>query len=195
MPGYPIDPEEGWSDELKAKAGQGAIGYAAEFFDGLGDLELGRNVETSRDIEIQRRSPSGHVQHVDFTASRMAFTTRSRPGRLCHTGGGPVPRWRGHTPQRGDNRGTRLQQRQHRYPLAQTPGSPLSPQSLLRSPGICCRTVSTFMYGALRCSVACSAVIDVSPTVAGMERRKLTHTSNHHRNGCTAPADHVIGIV
>ena len=78
MPGFPVDPEGGWTPDLKAKAGQGAIDYATEFFDGLGDMELGRSVETSRDIEQARRSRNGHVQHVDFVASRMAFM---RPAR------------------------------------------------------------------------------------------------------------------
>ena len=65
----PYKPEGGWSAQ-KDRAGQAIVDFAANFYGGIGSLEIGRQVLTNEDIARDANATGGSITHVDMTLSR-----------------------------------------------------------------------------------------------------------------------------
>ena len=65
----PYAPDGGW-DGVKDKFAETALEAAALYYDGLGDLEIGRQVLTNADIATRTHASGGNVAHVDMVLSR-----------------------------------------------------------------------------------------------------------------------------
>ncbi len=94
-PAYPGTP---WP-KLAAPTAERVLATASKYLDGLGELEIDRQVMTPLDFERRFRSPNGNVYHVDPTATRFgplrpaagfAGYRTSVPG-LFLSGGGTHP--------------------------------------------------------------------------------------------------------
>lgn len=59
-----------WSD-MASTAGQGVVSLASKYFDGLGELEIGRWVETPEDFAQRLNVTDGCIYHVDFSTMRL----------------------------------------------------------------------------------------------------------------------------
>jgi phytoene dehydrogenase-like protein len=59
----------GWAT-AKDDLARGVLGQAAEYYDGLEELELGRQVLTNEDIGHLTNATGGNVTHVDMTLAR-----------------------------------------------------------------------------------------------------------------------------
>lgn len=66
----PRHPPEGWGEELTARAGQGMVDAAAQYIDGLAELELGRFVEPWPVLAERTRVPNGNPYYVDLLLAR-----------------------------------------------------------------------------------------------------------------------------
>jgi phytoene dehydrogenase-like protein len=66
----PIDPEGGWTEESKRNAGQAVVNKLAKFYDGVEELELGRQVATNEDFARRGNMTAGNLTHVDMILSR-----------------------------------------------------------------------------------------------------------------------------
>jgi phytoene dehydrogenase-like protein len=66
----PIAPEGGWTDEAKKQAGQAIVNKFAKFYDGVEELELGRQVATNDDFALRGHMTAGNLVHVDMILSR-----------------------------------------------------------------------------------------------------------------------------
>jgi phytoene dehydrogenase-like protein len=66
----PIAPEGGWTDEAKQQAGQAIVNKFAKFYDGIEELELGRQVATNDDFAVRGNMTAGNLVHVDMILSR-----------------------------------------------------------------------------------------------------------------------------
>jgi phytoene dehydrogenase-like protein len=62
----------------KAALADAVVGTAAEYYDGIDDLEIGRQVLTNADIASAVRATGGNVTHVDMAIGRAAA---GRPAR------------------------------------------------------------------------------------------------------------------
>jgi phytoene dehydrogenase-like protein len=96
----PARPVEGWK-ALKDEAGQAIVDKVAEFFGGIADLEIGRQVETPEDIAESTGATEGTILHVDWVLNRMGPLRPARGlggfrtpvealylgGAGCHPGG------------------------------------------------------------------------------------------------------------
>jgi phytoene dehydrogenase-like protein len=65
----PYAPDGGW-DRAKCKFTETVLEAAALYYDGLGDLEIGRQVLTNADIAARTHACGGNVAHVDMVLSR-----------------------------------------------------------------------------------------------------------------------------
>jgi len=65
----PYAPEGGW-DSVRDKFAETVLEAAALYYDGLGDLEIGRQVLTNEDIAKRTHASGGNVAHVDMVLSR-----------------------------------------------------------------------------------------------------------------------------
>ncbi len=65
----PYAPDGGW-DGAKDKFAETVLEAAALYYDGLGDLEIGRQVLTNDDIAKRTHASGGNVAHVDMVLSR-----------------------------------------------------------------------------------------------------------------------------
>jgi phytoene dehydrogenase-like protein len=65
----PYAPDGGW-DSAKDKFAETVLETAALYYDGLGDLEIGRQVLTNDDIAKRTHASGGNVAHVDMVLSR-----------------------------------------------------------------------------------------------------------------------------
>jgi phytoene dehydrogenase-like protein len=66
----PMTPEGGWTEELKRQAGQSIVNKFAQFYDGVEELELGRQVQTNEDFAQRGHMTEGNLVHVDMILSR-----------------------------------------------------------------------------------------------------------------------------
>jgi phytoene dehydrogenase-like protein len=66
----PARPAEPWTS-LSDHAAKVVVDRASEFYDGLGELEIGRSVESPPDAERRLRVPGGCLMHVDLTTFRV----------------------------------------------------------------------------------------------------------------------------
>ena len=57
-------------DQVKDEIGQKVLADAAQYYDGLDSLEIGRTVLGGPDLEARFNAPWGNVYHVDPLASR-----------------------------------------------------------------------------------------------------------------------------
>jgi phytoene dehydrogenase-like protein len=64
----PSAPEEGWNN-IKQKAGQVAVDHAALHYDGVGELEIGRYIQSHEDL-ARNHWCQGQITHIDTTLSR-----------------------------------------------------------------------------------------------------------------------------
>jgi len=73
----PYAPEGGWDnpdDEgvtVRERAGQAVVNKLAKFYDGVEQLEIGRQVLTNQDFEQLVGASGGNITHVDLTPSRV----------------------------------------------------------------------------------------------------------------------------
>jgi phytoene dehydrogenase-like protein len=65
----PADPEGGWSDAIRDQAVTDAVGRAADFYGGLGELEIGRSSFTNAEMAAEVGAAS--QAHVDWILNRM----------------------------------------------------------------------------------------------------------------------------
>lgn len=65
----PYRPEGGW-ERVKQDAGQAVVNKLAKFYDGVAELELGRQVLTNEDIGRLTGATGGNITHVDMVLSR-----------------------------------------------------------------------------------------------------------------------------
>jgi phytoene dehydrogenase-like protein len=65
----PYAPDGGW-DSAKDTFAETVLDAAALYYDGLGDLEIGRQVLTNDDIATRTHASGGNVAHVDMVLSR-----------------------------------------------------------------------------------------------------------------------------
>ena len=65
----PYDPEDGW-DKVKEMAGNAVVNKVSRYFDGLEELEIGRQVLTNEDIGRLANVTGGNITHVDMVLSR-----------------------------------------------------------------------------------------------------------------------------
>ena len=65
----PLSPIGGWDNCLQ-EAGQTIIDTAAEYYEGLNTLEIGRCVLSNEDIGRQANVSAGNITHVDMTLGR-----------------------------------------------------------------------------------------------------------------------------
>jgi phytoene dehydrogenase-like protein len=65
----PFEPEDGWKT-LKEPAAQAVVSKAAQFYGGIAELEIGRQVQTNEDIAEWRRATNGCILHVDWGLNR-----------------------------------------------------------------------------------------------------------------------------
>jgi phytoene dehydrogenase-like protein len=87
-PAMPRDPVVPWSEQAEA-LGKSMVSVAAEYYDGIEELEIGRFVETPEDMA--RRTGAGYAAppfHVDFAISRIGPL---RPALGMSGSRGPVP--------------------------------------------------------------------------------------------------------
>jgi phytoene dehydrogenase-like protein len=70
----PLDPQVPWEDATKA-----VVAHAAEFYDGVEELEIGRFVENPTDRARRMRATNGCLYHTDMTLFRMG-PCRPAPG-------------------------------------------------------------------------------------------------------------------
>lgn len=98
----PIHPEGGWNAKKKREAGQAVVNKLAKFFDGIEELELGRQVATNEDFAARGNVTAGNLTHIDMNMSRggpmrparglAGYTTPIDRLMLCgagtHPGGG-----------------------------------------------------------------------------------------------------------
>jgi len=73
----PYAPEGGW-EAAKDKFATAVLKTASQYYDGLGDLEIGRQVLTNEDIAVRTHATGGNITHVDMVLSR---TGPLRPAR------------------------------------------------------------------------------------------------------------------
>jgi phytoene dehydrogenase-like protein len=66
----PHDPPGGWP-AYKATVERTFVAHAAQYFDGIQELELGRAVESPEDISARTGVRNGNVYHVDVTLTRL----------------------------------------------------------------------------------------------------------------------------
>jgi phytoene dehydrogenase-like protein len=66
----PIEPEGGWTEEKKHEAGQLIVNKFAKFYDGIEELELGRQVATNEEFAARGNVTAGNLVHVDMILSR-----------------------------------------------------------------------------------------------------------------------------
>jgi phytoene dehydrogenase-like protein len=77
----PYRPEAGWA-AVKAVAADAIAAQAAEYYDGIEDLEIGRQVLTNEDIGERVHATGGNITHVDMVLGRAG------PGRPARGFGG-----------------------------------------------------------------------------------------------------------
>jgi phytoene dehydrogenase-like protein len=77
----PYRPEAGWA-AVKAAAADAIVAQAAEYYDGIEDLEIGRQVLTNEDIGERVHATGGNITHVDMVLGRAG------PGRPARGFGG-----------------------------------------------------------------------------------------------------------
>ncbi len=65
----PYRPEEGW-DAVRDKAAEGILANASRYFDGIGDLQIGRQVLTNVEMASRGHATGGNMTHVDMTLGR-----------------------------------------------------------------------------------------------------------------------------
>ena len=65
----PLNPRGGW-DDVRADAEKRVMAVASELFTDLGELEIGRWVETPDDMAARTGAHNGCILHVDFSAFR-----------------------------------------------------------------------------------------------------------------------------
>lgn len=65
----PIEPREGW-DEIRDRVGQQVVDWAAEYMEGLKELEIGRRLEAAPDLAARLNAPNGCVVHIDTASTR-----------------------------------------------------------------------------------------------------------------------------
>lgn len=97
----PYRPEEGW-DNVRDKAAEGILANASRYFDGIAELEIGRQVLTNVELASRGNATGGNMTHVDMSLGRSG---PMRPARGlagyrtpvdglylgaagCHPGGG-----------------------------------------------------------------------------------------------------------
>jgi phytoene dehydrogenase-like protein len=66
----PHDPPGGWP-AFKDAVDQAFVAHAAQYFDGIEPLEIGRAVETPEEISARTGVRNGNVYHVDVTLTRL----------------------------------------------------------------------------------------------------------------------------
>ncbi|MHB8694955.1 MAG: phytoene desaturase family protein [Solirubrobacteraceae bacterium] len=66
----PHDPPGGWP-AFKDTVDQAFVAHAAQYFDGIESLEIGRAVETPEEISARTGVRNGNVYHVDVTLTRL----------------------------------------------------------------------------------------------------------------------------
>ena len=77
----PYEPVDGW-DATKDAAGEAIVAQASQYYGGIEDLELGRQVLTNEDIGERVHATGGNVTHVDMVIGRAG------PGRPARGFGG-----------------------------------------------------------------------------------------------------------
>jgi phytoene dehydrogenase-like protein len=65
----PYRPEGGW-ESVRAKAAEGILANASRYFDGIADLEIGRQVLTNVEMASQGNATGGNMTHVDMVLGR-----------------------------------------------------------------------------------------------------------------------------
>ena len=65
----PADPEGGWGEEIRQRAVADAVSKAADFYGGLGELEIGRSAFSNAEMADQVGAAS--QAHVDWILNRM----------------------------------------------------------------------------------------------------------------------------
>jgi phytoene dehydrogenase-like protein len=71
VPITPVNPVSGW-ETLEAKAADGIVAKAAEFFDGIEEFEIGRCVQSPPELARRVNATLGStVMHVDFLPHRI----------------------------------------------------------------------------------------------------------------------------
>jgi phytoene dehydrogenase-like protein len=65
----PYRPEGGW-DSIRDKAAQAIVNNAARYFDGIADVEIGRQVLTNVEMASQGNATGGSMTHVDMVLGR-----------------------------------------------------------------------------------------------------------------------------
>jgi phytoene dehydrogenase-like protein len=66
----PLEAEGGWTPEIKRELGQRVVNKFAKFYDGVEELELGRQVATNDDFAMRGNMTEGNLVHVDMILSR-----------------------------------------------------------------------------------------------------------------------------
>lgn len=83
----PLRPRIPWSQSA-AQVGDRVIARAAEFIDGVAEMEIGRSVETSDDLARRFNATNGCLWHVDLKLTRLG---PMRPARAFSGYGTPLP--------------------------------------------------------------------------------------------------------
>jgi phytoene dehydrogenase-like protein len=65
----PYRPEGGW-DSIRDKAAQAIVNNAARYFDGIADVEIGRQVLTNVEMAARGHATGGNMTHVDMVLGR-----------------------------------------------------------------------------------------------------------------------------
>ncbi|MEW6471488.1 MAG: NAD(P)/FAD-dependent oxidoreductase [Actinomycetota bacterium] len=65
----PYRPEDGW-EKTRDAAGNAVVAKVSKFFDGVEELEIGRQVLTNEDIARLANATGGNITHVDMVLSR-----------------------------------------------------------------------------------------------------------------------------
>lgn len=65
----PYQPQDGW-ETTKEDFGRSVVAQAAQYYDGLQELEIGRQVLTNHDIGNLVNATGGNITHVDMTLGR-----------------------------------------------------------------------------------------------------------------------------
>lgn len=73
----PYRPEGGW-DTLRDKAAQAVVTNAARYFDGITDLEVGRQVLTNADMATRGHATGGNITHVECPMTRIRSLCQRR---------------------------------------------------------------------------------------------------------------------
>jgi phytoene dehydrogenase-like protein len=66
----PHEPPGGW-DDYKEPTARAFVDHAAQYYDGIEELEIGRSVESPLDISARTGVRDGNVYHVDVTLTRV----------------------------------------------------------------------------------------------------------------------------